>query len=178
MEAARPASCPGCGACSRPVSGGLVLHGHGLRERQIRGVSSPLSPPTLRTIAARRYACQRCGAGIVVVPAAVAPRRLFDLATIAWALARWLHDGASSRSVRTQVSPLPFVGDSARRAWCQLRRWAHRAAEILRPPRPVLQDASVAGARAVLDIVGACAPLSLAHGPLADRVFAAMATAR
>jgi len=96
------------------------------------------------------------------LPAAVAPRRLFDLATIAWALARWLHDGASSRSVRTQVSPLPFVGDSARRAWCQLRRWARRAAEILRPPRPVRQDASVAGARAVLDIVGACAPLSLA----------------
>jgi len=107
----------------------------------------------------------------------VGRRRLFDLATIAWALARWLNDGVSSRTVRTHVSPLPFVGDSARRAWSQLRRWARGAAEILRPARPVRQDASVAGARAVLDVIGACAPLSLAHRPLAERVFAAMATA-
>jgi hypothetical protein len=172
----RPARCPGCGAGSRPVDGRLVLHGHGLRERQLRGVRAPFEPPALLAVLARRYACQRCGAILLVVPAAVAPRRLFDLATIAFALGRWLHAGVASRAVRAEVSPLPFVGDSARRAWSQLRRWARRAAEILRPPRPVAADGSVATTLAVLGAVAATAPLSLASRPLAERAFAAMGT--
>lgn len=130
VEAVRPATCPGCGAASRPVQGRLVLHGHGLRERQLRRVQALGEAPALLTIQARRYACQRCGAILLVVPLAVGPRRLFDLATIAFALARWLADGVASRAVREEVSPLCIVGDSARRAWGQLRRWRQRAVEI------------------------------------------------
>lgn len=178
VDAVRPSTCPACGAASRPVGGGVVLHGHGLRERQIRGVRSPLEPPSLLAILSRRYACQRCGAVVRVVPAAVGPRRLFDLATIAFALARWCVDGVASAQVRAEVSPLPFVGDSARRAWSQLRRWARRAAEILRPPRMLVSGGAAPSARAVLDAVAALAPLSLAARPLAERAFAAMATAR
>jgi hypothetical protein len=178
VDAVRPATCPVCDAAGHPVGDGVVLHGHGLRERQIRGVRSPLDPPALLVIFARRYACQRCGAVLLVVPAAVGARRLFDLATIAFALARWCMEGVASRAVRAQVSPLHVVGDSARRAWSQLRRWARRAAEILHPPRRAAESASVASARAVLDAVAAQAPLSWAARPLAERAFAAMATAR
>ncbi len=173
----RPAKCPGCGAGSRPVDGQLVLHGHGLRERQVRGLRAPFEPPTLLTLLARRYACQRCGAILLVVPAALAPRRLFDLPTIAFALARWLDAGVPSRAVRAEVSPLRFVGDSARRTWSQLRRWARCAVEILRPPRPIATDGSVTTTLAVLGAVAATAPLSRAHRSLAERAFAAMATA-
>jgi transposase len=178
VEAVRPATCPACGAASHPVGGVVVLHGHGLRERQLRGVRSPHEPPSLLAVRVRRYACQRCGAVLVVVPVAVGARRLFDLATIAFALARWCGDGVSSRAVRAEVSPLPFVGDSARRAWSQLRRWARRAVEILRPPRMVASDGSVTSARGVLQTVAALAPLSVATRPLAERAFAAMATAK
>jgi hypothetical protein len=153
-----------------------VLHGHGLRERQIRGVRAPFEPPTLLAIFARRYACQRCGVILLVVPAAVPARRLFDLATIALALARWSVDGIASRAVRAEVSPLRRIGDSACRAWSQLRRWARRAGEILGPPRARALDAASSPVRGVLDILGALAPLSLAARPLAERAFAAMAT--
>ena len=178
VEAVRPATCPGCGAASRPVQGRLVLHGHGLRERQLRRVQALGEAPALLTIQARRYACQRCGAILLVVPLAVGPRRLFDLATIAFALARWLADGVASRAVREEVSPLCIVGDSARRAWGQLRRWRQRAVEILRPPRPVAHDGPVTTALQVLAVVAALAPLSLASRPLSERVFAAMSMAR
>jgi len=161
------------------MGGRLVLHGHGLRERQLRGLRAPFEPPALLALLARRYACQRCGAVLLVVPAAVAPRRLFDVATIAFALARWRHDGVASDAVRAEVSPLRFVGDSARRAWSQIRRWARHAAEILRPPRPVASCGSVVvSTLAVLEAVAATAPLSLAHRPVAERAFAAMATPR
>jgi hypothetical protein len=174
----RPATCPACGAPSRAVGAGLTLHGHGLRERQVRGLRAPFESPSLLAILARRYACQRCGAILLVVPAAVGSRRLFDLATIAFALTRWCVDGVASHAVRAEVSPLPFVGDSARRAWSQVRRWARRVAEILRPPRKFAVDASLTPTRGVLDAVAALAPLSVAARPLAERAFAAMATAR
>ena len=157
----------------------MVLHGHGLRERQIRGLDAPGEPPSLRAVLVRRYACQECGAVVVVAPTAVGARRLFDLATIAFALARWHVDGVASRIVRAEASPLPFVGDSARRAWSQLRRWARRAAEILRPPRRFEAGTSTASpSRAVLDAVAATAPLSVAARPVAERAFFAMASAR
>ena len=155
-----------------------MLHGHGVRERQVRGLPGLSECPALLVFQARRYACQRCGAILLVVPASVAPRRLFDLATIAFALARWWVEGVSSRAVRAEVSPLRFVGDSASRAWSQLRRWGRRAVEILRPPRPVALDGSVASARRALEVVAAHAPLSLAGRPLPERAFAAMAMAR
>jgi hypothetical protein len=177
VDEVRPATCPACGAASRAVGAGLTLHGHGVRERQVRGLRAPFEPPSLLAVLARRYACQRCGAILLVVPTAVGPRRLFDLATIAFALARWCADGVASHTIRTEVSPLPFVGDSARRAWSQLRRWARRAVEILRPPRKFAVDESVP-TLGVLDAVAALAPLSVAARPLAERAFAAMATAR
>ena len=160
------------------MGGTVVLHGHGLRDRQIRGVEAPFEPPRLQVVRARRYACQRCGAVILVVPAAVGRRRLFDLATIAFALARWLEDGVASRAVRAEVSPLRFVGDSARRAWSQLRRWGRAAADILRPPRPVAADGSAVAARLVIATVAALAPPSWGARPLAERAFAAMAIGR
>lgn len=160
------------------MGGAVVLHGHGLRERQVRGLRAPGEAPSLVVIRARRYACQRCGAVVLVVPIAVGARRLFDLATIAFALARWCVDRVASRAVRDEVSPLRFIGDSARRAWSQLRRWARQAAGILRPPRRLAEDGSLASTHGVLTAIAARAPLSLAARPLAERAFAAMGTTR
>ncbi|HXX68371.1 MAG TPA: hypothetical protein VEK07_14370 [Polyangiaceae bacterium] len=69
VSAARPGRCPGCGAASRPEGGNLVVHGDGTRERQVWGPAAVDGPPTITTIRARRYECQRCGACMLVVPA-------------------------------------------------------------------------------------------------------------
>src|SRR5687768_17558971 len=83
-EAARPARCPACSAPSRPVGAAVVLVGHGLRDRQVRGPLEPAGPPTEITIQVRRYRCRACRAIVVVVPRGVAHARLFSLCAIAW----------------------------------------------------------------------------------------------
>ena len=41
VEEVRPARCPDCGVASKPVGGGVVVQGHGLRTRQLRGPQAP-----------------------------------------------------------------------------------------------------------------------------------------
>jgi hypothetical protein len=51
---------PGCDAPSRPLGARLVLVGHGLRERQIRGPARAGGSPELRVISVRKsFAEQR-----------------------------------------------------------------------------------------------------------------------
>ena len=88
VDEVRPCWCPCCGAASRVPGASLALHGHGVRERQVRGPVERRGRPTTVIVAARRYRCQRCRAVIVVVPRGILPRRLFASTAIAWAL--WL----------------------------------------------------------------------------------------
>ena len=88
-EAARPGACPDCGTPSRPTGGRLGLHGHGLRDRQLRGPVDASGPPTCIVIACRRYCCVSCGAILTVVPRGGAPRRHYGHAAIAMALTLW-----------------------------------------------------------------------------------------
>lgn len=128
----RPARCPCCGGASREPGRALKLHGHGLRERQLRGPVERWGRPRIVVISVRRYRCQRCAAVITVAPRGVPARRLFSLPAIALAL--WLY-GAQRQppaAVRGAVSPW-WAGATAARSWEQLRRWigAVRAGRLL-----------------------------------------------
>ncbi|HEY4180213.1 MAG TPA: DUF6431 domain-containing protein, partial [Kofleriaceae bacterium] len=87
VEAARPSACV-CGVPSREPGRGLGLHGHGVRERQLRGPAAA-GPPMTATLVCRRYRCTSCGAVLLVVPRGVAPRKHYGYAAIAMALTLW-----------------------------------------------------------------------------------------
>ena len=72
-----------------PTGGLLGLHGHGLRERQLRGPTAADGSPTTVTIVCRRYQCTHCDAVLTVVPRGVAPFKHYGFAAIAMALAVW-----------------------------------------------------------------------------------------
>jgi hypothetical protein len=124
VEESRPARCPCCGTASQPAGAGLMLHGHGVRERQVRGPAGPGARPAERLVLLRRYLCLACGAVIVVGPCDLVPGWLFSGPAFAWAL--WLFGVArrSAMEVRRRVSPWATVGATAAAGWATLRRWA------------------------------------------------------
>jgi hypothetical protein len=101
-----------------------MLHGHGLRERQVRGPACPGEPPEEQTVLLRRYLCLQCRAVIVVGPLGLLPGWIYSGPAIAWAL--WLFGVATQAAakVRSQVSPWSVVGATAAAGWATLRRWA------------------------------------------------------
>jgi hypothetical protein len=140
VDLVRPARCPCCDAPSRPVGGRLGLHGHGLRDRQIRGPLEPGGPAKLVSVQARRYRCRICRALLLVVPRGVLPRRLYCAEVIAWVLARVGLEDATTAAVRTEVCPALILGSSAVERWLAPCRWleARRAGHLFprlgRPP--------------------------------------------
>ena len=157
VEEARPARCPCCGAASCPVGGPLQLHGHGLRERQLRGPSDPDEPAAMVVITARRYRCVPCGAVIVVVPREVRAGRLYSAAAIALALALWGLVGATAAEVRQRICPAVIVGHAAAAGWATLRRWARAVARS-----ELFPSAPKPGAGAALRSVAASAAVAVA----------------
>jgi hypothetical protein len=129
VEEARPACCPSCAAASCPVGGPIQLHGHGTRERQVRGPSDPLEPAETEEITARRYRCVPCGAVVVVVPREVLAGRLYSASAIGFALALWGLVLATAAQVRRQVCPARILGHTAVTGWATLRRWARDVAQ-------------------------------------------------
>ena len=121
VEAARPAACR-CGQPSRPTGGGLGLHGHGVRERQLRGPTGPTGAPTTVTLACRRYRCVHCAAVLTVVPRGVAPRKHYGFAAIAMALALWMIADEPVREVRRRVCAWQVTRETTS-SWPTLRRW-------------------------------------------------------
>ena len=79
---ARPAACLDCKAASGPVGGRIQIHGHGLRERQVRGPLGPGEKAVAVGVPGRRYRCMVCGAVVLVVPREVLPRRQYSAAAI------------------------------------------------------------------------------------------------
>lgn len=135
----RPPRCLGCGAASRPTGGGIVLHGHGRRERQAWGPATPDGTPELRTTWVRRYRCKRCKATATVAPRETLRKRLYSAAAIALALALFGLVGISLREVRQKVSPWAALGHTAAATWCTVPRWTEavregRLFEVRRPP--------------------------------------------
>jgi hypothetical protein len=101
----------------------VVLHGHGVRSRQVRGPATHEGPPTLRVTAVRRYLCTRCGATPTVTPSDILPRRLFSAPAIALALALFGVSEVALTDVRARISPWATVGATAAAGWVSLRRW-------------------------------------------------------
>lgn len=123
VDEVRPARCPCCDAPSRPMSQAIVVQGHGLRDRQIRGPLVPGGPPMEVVVQARRYRCTACHAVVLVVPRGVTWRRLYSLHAIAWALARMGFDKATTRKVRGELSPAQHIGVAAAERWVTAIRW-------------------------------------------------------
>ena len=138
---ARPPQCPACRAASCPVGGPIQLHGHGTRERQVRGPAAPEAPAVLVTITARRYRCVPCGAVVIVVPREVRGRRAYSASAIGFALALWGLVQATAAQVRRRVCPATILG-AAVTGWATLRRWARDVARgrlfagVPGPPAP------------------------------------------
>jgi hypothetical protein len=154
VESARPGACVECGAPSRPTGGGLGLHGHGLRDRQLRGPPRADAEAVWIVIACRRYVCTRCEATMTVVPRGVAPQRHYGCAAIAMALALWAIVGSPVAEIRDRVCAWR-VSDESRARWPTLRRWARSA-------RAALDDTSLtlraAAARAAQRAMGRAPP--------------------
>lgn len=120
--AARPGSCPCCGAAARPIGGPLVLVGHGVVDRQVRGPGAPGEAPEQVVVQLRRYRCRACRAVIVVGPRGLLRRRWYGASAMALALALCAR-GATSAAVRDRTSPSRVVGMSATERWITLSRW-------------------------------------------------------
>ena len=156
-----------CDTPSRPAGGGLGLHGHGLRDRQLCGPLDPDGPPTWVVIACRRYLCTACDAIMTVVPRGVAPRRHYGHAAIAMAFALWAIVHEPVGEVRRRVCAWRISHDTSAR-WPALERWARAA-------RGAFGDASltlVAAATRAAQIAIGRAPPRLRHEPRWAQAFA------
>lgn len=100
----------------------MVIVGHGLVERQVRGPMTPSGLPEQGTVTLRRYRCRACKAVLVVGPRGLARRRWYGASAIALALALYAR-GATSAAVRSRTSPCRKVGVSAAERWVTLTRW-------------------------------------------------------
>jgi hypothetical protein len=175
VEEARPGRCPRCDAASRPVGCGLGLHGHGLRDRMVRGPLAAGDASTETWIACRRYLCTTCDAVLMVVPCGVAPRRHYGRAAICLALGLWAIAGLPTTVVRARLGT---CRPSSTTTWRTLRRWAAAvtsgawswcdAATGLAP--------RAAAARAVQIAAGRAPPMT--SGPIWEQACAGGATLR
>jgi hypothetical protein len=178
VDAVRPERCPGCGRAACAVGAPLGLHGHGTRERELRGPTMPGQPPRSVPVVTRRYRCQHCGAVLVVVPRSVLPARRYSAAAIALALALWGLLGAPAAEVRRLVNPDAHVGATAAGGWAMLRRWARAAQKgrlFARVPlpsgRPTWREVAAAAAAAM---AGRAGP-DTRSWPIEQRAFEAAA---
>jgi hypothetical protein len=127
VGAARLACCPACNAPA-VVDGRIILHGHGLRRRVLRGPLEPGGEPCEIEVFVRRYQCQRCKAVTTVGPRGLTSRRYLTMVIV---LALWLWSACDQArswldaSVRARVCPVPADAYAARpERWTTLRRWA------------------------------------------------------
>ena len=138
----RPACCSRCGAASRPPGGVVVLVGHGLRERQVRGPAAPRGRPETRAIVVRRYRCERCGGLTTVLPRGLTARRHYSASAIGLALCLHGMQGLSIGETRQRVCTWPVGFETER--WSTLISWLAAVAEgrLFRCIRPSLPQAS------------------------------------
>jgi hypothetical protein len=127
VREARPARCPCCLTPSVLPDERIVLHGHGVRERQHWGPSEPEAPAEVGSLLERRYRCTQCQAVVTVRPGGVLPHRRYTAAAIALSLWMWAIELGSDRAVRDKMNPRPTTGTSRPERWTTLRRWAKAA---------------------------------------------------
>jgi hypothetical protein len=104
----------------------VVIVGHGLVERQVRGPASATGAPESVVVTVRRYRCRACRAVLVVGPRGLVRGRWYGGGAIAVALAAYAA-GDTSAAVRRRTSPAVVVGASARERWMTVVRWIEAA---------------------------------------------------
>lgn len=129
VDELRPPRCLACGAASRPAGAGLVLHGHGRRERQVWGPSTAGGKPEVRSTWVQRFLCKLCDAAMTVAPREVLTKRLYSAGAIALALALFAVVKLPLPQVRARVSPWDIVGDTAAASWASVGRWCEAVRE-------------------------------------------------
>jgi hypothetical protein len=127
VRATRPQRCPLCEAPGEQPDGRVVLHGHGVRVRRLRGPVTADGRPTEFEVLVRRYACQRCRAVITVGPRGLLPRRRYTAMAIALALWMWSVRRLTDAAVRNTTCPVAETGVSRPERWTTLRRWGRAA---------------------------------------------------
>jgi hypothetical protein len=101
----------------------MVVQGHGLRTRQLRGPLAPREVPAVTEVSVRRYRCIKCRAVLTVAPAETLSRRLYSAAAIGWSLALYGLSLLAPAAVRELVSPWRVVAASSATRWRTLSRW-------------------------------------------------------
>ncbi len=125
-DQARPGACPCCGAAAQPFGGRIVLVGHGVVLRQLRGPAQVGQLPEQVLLTLRRYRCRSCKAVLVVGPRGLVVRRWYGAGAIAIALGVFARGGTTSEA-RARTSPGRSVGGSAVDRWMTLVRWLDAA---------------------------------------------------
>jgi hypothetical protein len=175
VEQVRPACCSQCGAASRPPGAALVVIGHGLRERQVRGPADPAGAPEIRMIFVRRYRCRLCGGITTVLPRGLCARRHYSASAIGLGLCLFGLDRLTVAETRRRICPWR-AGFEAER-WTTLGSWivAIEQGRLLSRVRPCPPGFSLQ-ARAERAAATLCA-LSLSPGSLGARAFEGAALA-
>jgi hypothetical protein len=101
----------------------VVVQGHGVRQRQLWGPTTPGAAPELVVVAVRRFRCILCRAVSTVAPAEALTARLYTASAIAWSLALYGLSALSTAAIRELVSPLRIVGPASATRWLTVRRW-------------------------------------------------------
>lgn len=172
---ARPACCSRCGAASRPPGAALVVVGHGVRERQVRGPADVMGEPEIRTIVVRRYRCRRCGGITTVLPHGLCARRHYSASAIGLSVCLFGIERLSVGETRRRVCPWRSGFETEH--WTTLPGWiaAIEQGRLLSQVRPLPSGLSLR-ARAERAATSLCA-LALTEGSLAAQAFEGAARA-
>lgn len=127
VRTARPRRCPLCDAPGEQADGRVILHGHGVRVRRLRGPITADGEPSDFEVPVRRYACQRCRAVITVGSRGLLARRRYTAMAIAVALWMWSVWRRTDPVVRKAICPVDECGVSRPERWTTLRRWGRAA---------------------------------------------------
>ena len=156
----------------------MVVVGHGLRRRQLRGPVRVGGSPREIEIVQRRFRCRACSSVLVVAPTHVLRYRLFSSVAITWALALYGVDRRSAAEVRHRINPWRVVGATAARGWQALRHWITAArVEALLPVRQALNGPPRSAAASLCFELAAMAPPAFRAESLAHQSVAGMAHA-
>lgn len=175
VDVVRPGCCSQCGAPSRPLGAPLVLVGHGLRERQVRGPANARGAPELMTIRVRRYRCRRCRGLTTVLPRGLIARRHYSASAIGLSLCLYGLQGLSLGETRRRVCV--WISSFEPERWSTLLTWvvAIQQGRLFAQVRPCPPDFTMRE-RAGRAAATVCS-LALRSGALDERVFEGAALA-
>ena len=136
VDVVRPGCCSRCGAASRPSGAGVVLVGHGSRERQVRGPAWSQGEPEIKVIVVRRYRCRLCGGLTTVLPRGLTARRHYSASAIGLSLCLYGMRRLSVGETRQRVCTWPIGFETER--WTTLPAWVAAIEEgrLFRGVRP------------------------------------------